>query len=86
MLLAHLFEEISVPALHRLIPKALLLDAFACRKSVGAKWTTIQDRLSRLAALEAESRISRRRERRATQSQLGHVNSHPASHAHVDDP
>src|SRR5213082_3927267 len=29
MLLAHLFEEISVLALHRLIPEALLFDAFA---------------------------------------------------------
>ena len=29
MLLAHLFEEISVMALHHLIPEALLFDAFA---------------------------------------------------------
>ena len=29
MLLGHLFEEISVLALHRLIPEALLFDAFA---------------------------------------------------------
>jgi hypothetical protein len=29
VLLAHLFEEISVLALHRLIPEALLFDAFA---------------------------------------------------------
>jgi hypothetical protein len=29
MLLAHLFEEISVLALHHLIPEALLFDAFA---------------------------------------------------------
>jgi hypothetical protein len=29
MLLAHLFEEVSVMALHRLIPEALLFDAFA---------------------------------------------------------
>jgi hypothetical protein len=29
MLLAHLFEEISVLALHRLVPEALLFDAFA---------------------------------------------------------
>jgi hypothetical protein len=29
MLLAHIFEEVSVLALHRLIPEALLFDAFA---------------------------------------------------------
>jgi len=29
MLLAHLFEELSVMALHRLVPEALLFDAFA---------------------------------------------------------
>ena len=29
VLLAHLFEEISVLALHHLIPEALLFDAFA---------------------------------------------------------
>ncbi|HSS60742.1 MAG TPA: hypothetical protein VLK30_04710, partial [Candidatus Limnocylindrales bacterium] len=46
VLLAHLFEEISVLALHRLIPEALLFDAFA----FDLYWDELREDVARLRA------------------------------------
>lgn len=53
MLLAHLFEEISVLALHHLIPEALLFDAFA----FDLYWDELREDVIKLRAANANEKF-----------------------------
>lgn len=53
VLLAHLFEEISVLALHHLIPEALLFDAFA----FDLYWDELREDVAKLRAATANEKF-----------------------------